>query len=533
MGRIKEIKDTLGSAIEKGKDLVVGGSRQIADVFGNRDVVEQYQADIQVQTGYGSTKDILKTIDIFLNNECVNEGDKVKLLDEVIRKTSSTCVKYRALFYRASLLIKIAESCEEPAYLYVSAIEHLYQAIGEFFQENSESPDNPSVAQKWGRSISDAFKALEKGFAEEIHSATLGWLGSDAGDPKGELAKSFKEFPASKRLDRIDVNEQNCISFSQYLIACSYEKINQIDDARRWFIRSCSSKSPAIQLQAKEGYNRVNNLYIQSFLHMKPEARANVIFFKSLEAMAGFYDPWKAIIPFEMNSIPPGMTYSTNRPIAGALYQIHPCVDTHYVEYEHYDKIIFNEQISDFLRLCQGVGADSVEFEDIEGTRIEEDELSKFAVELNAGTKEEKGGANHQTTQKVNRKTRQTYAAKKTLKLGHIKRLAVPEDLIWADKEGWSDGNDLIKAFRSGVRLVDFNAKFKTSSYQKDHLYSDANLKASYKKMAASVSGSINQSEDTTFTQQESKQWTLHVHFAKRGFAGFIERLLNLFKGDK
>ena len=254
MGRIKEIKDTLGSAIEKGKDLVVGGSRQIADVFGNRDVVEQYQADIQVQTGYGSTKDILKTIDIFLNNECVNEGDKVKLLDEVIRKTSSTCVKYRALFYRASLLIKIAESCEEPAYLYVSAIEHLYQAIGEFFQENSESPDNPSVAQKWGRSISDAFKALEKGFAEEIHSATLGWLGSDAGDPKGELAKSFKEFPASKRLDRIDVNEQNCISFSQYLIACSYEKINQIDDARRWFIRSCSSKSPAIQLQAKVEY---------------------------------------------------------------------------------------------------------------------------------------------------------------------------------------------------------------------------------------------------------------------------------------
>ena len=348
MGAIKEIKDTLGSAIEKGKDLVVGGSRQVVDVFVKKDGVEQYRADIQVQTGYGSTKDLLKTVDVFFNDESLNEAEKVKLLDEVIRKTSSTCVKYRALFYRSLLLIKIAESNGGFDW-YLAAIECLYRAIGENSQENAESPDNPSVARKWGQAISDAFMTLIEKFQEDLHSGTLGLLGSDAGDPKGELAKSFKEFPASTGIGQIDVNEQNCVSFCQYLIAYSFEKINQIDDARRWYIRSYSSKSPAIQLRAKEGYNRVNNLYIQSFIQQNPEARANVIFFKSLEAMAGFYDPWKAIIPFEMNSIPSGMTYSTNRPIAGILYQIHPCLDAHYVEYEHYDKIIFNEQISDFL----------------------------------------------------------------------------------------------------------------------------------------------------------------------------------------
>ena len=81
MGAIKEIKDTLGSAIEKGKDLVVGGSRQVVDVFVKKDGVEQYRADIQVQTGYGSTKDLLKTVDVFFNDESLNEAEKVKLLD--------------------------------------------------------------------------------------------------------------------------------------------------------------------------------------------------------------------------------------------------------------------------------------------------------------------------------------------------------------------------------------------------------------------------------------------------------------------
>jgi hypothetical protein len=52
----------------------------------------------------------------------------------------------------------------------------------------------------------------------------------------------------------------------------------------------------------------------------------------------------------------------------------------------------------------------------------------------------------------------------------------------------------------------------------------------SYEQAAITVSGEINQSEDTTFTKKDGKEWLLHVHFAKRGIAGFIERILRLFR---
>lgn len=528
MSRIKVMKNTVGNVIDRGKDLVKGFSGKAVDVFINREISKKYQSDIQFQTGYGSIKNTLKTLESLYLETALDVKEKIVLLEEALRKTTSECVRYRAKFYQALVIYTSAEvDVDEDRYLY--AIEGFSQAIGESMDDTKHTIENQRVSAKWSQVLEKLFMSAAKEFSEEIHALTGGVLGSDADDPQKELAKSFKESPASA-IGQIDVNEQNCNSFCQYMIAASYERIKQFEDARLWYIRALSSKSPIIRKKAKDGYYRVNPYFLQSFGKKKPDARANIIFFPSLETMSGLYDPYQTIIPFVMDGFPDNLSFSTNRPQAGVLYQIHPCRDCHYVEYEKYDKTIFEEQISDFLRLCQGVGADSIEFEDKERKEIRDDELSRFTTELNIGTEEEKGAVGYKSIDKTSRLSRSTSYSRKTVKLGHLKVFSIPDDLIWAGKEGWTDGNDLIKSFCSGVRLEDFKACFKTSSYQKDHLSSDASLKASYDNIALTASGEINQSEDTTFTQKEAKEWILYVHFAKRGFAGFIARILKLFR---
>lgn len=532
MAGVKIIKDTVGDALQKGIDIIEGGTRQVVGAFAKQDPIKQYKSDILLQTGVGATKNILKTsVDIFENNE-IGDADKIVLLQDVLQKTKSSCVKYRVRFYQSLLSLKIADATGERDF-YLAAIDGFNQAIGEYYQQaDSSNTESDTVARKWGQFFLELLTAIGKEYNEDLHALTGGLMGSDEDDSEKELAKSFKESSAHN-INNIEVNEYICVSFCHFWIAYCYEKVNQAEDARLWYIRALSSKSAIIRNRAKEGYYRMNTVYSQSFIEKSPASRANIILFQSLEAMAGFNDALRIIIPFDIAGIPTGLTFSTDRPRAGVLYQIHPCRDLHYVEYERYDRIIFDEQVSDFLRLCQGVGADSIKFEVLEGQSIENNELSVFASELNIGLKDEKGGAGFKTNSSSNSQSRRSSFSGQTIKLGHLKKLIVPTDLIWEGKEGWREGNDLIKNYRSGIRLTDYTAYFKTSSYQKEHLASEASLKASYSKMALTVSGSINQSEDTTFTRKDKLEWALHVHFAKRGFAGFIERLLRYFKKSK
>ncbi len=543
MSYIKNVKDTLGDVISKGKDIIKGGAGQVADIFGKRDLMKRYDSDILFQTSTGSTREILKTIEAIYNDDDLQIEEKIVLLQKGLLKTRTECVKYRSRFYQALLAQRVADiSHDEEQYLF--AIDGFSQVIGEYDKEIEEEPvEDETVAQKWGRGILKVFEEIGKEIRVDAHTLTMGLLGSDQDDPEKELAKSFKESPSSE-IGTLVINERNCNSFCHFKIAESYERIGNIDDARIWYIRASSSKNTVIKQWAKRGYEKMNPQFIQSFVSKIPSARANILFFQNYESMSGYYDPIHIIVPFEMSGFPSGLTFSTNRPKAGVLYQIHPCLDSYYLEYENYDSIIFKEQISEFLRLCQGVGAEFIEFDVKEGKSIDKEELSSFTGALNVEYKPQtlpmegsevadntmKVGSQFTSSKKSRKQSRVSSLNSKTIELGHLRTRFIPDDLVWAGKEGWEEGTNLIKDYRNGVRLKNYTATFKTSSYQKDHLRSDANLKVSYEQAAITVSGEINQSEDTTFTKKDGKEWLLHVHFAKRGIAGFIERILRLFR---
>jgi hypothetical protein len=409
-------------------------------------------------------------------NKKISEEEMVRSMKEAQRNAHS---RVRGLyhFFMAVILLNKAQNAEEKSRLYNDAMTH--------------------------------FKA-----AAETESLN-------------ELIKLFEKYNLDFSFDGKTITFETISFFVHYKMGNYYEQKNDKWRARAEYIYVMESTDYNYKDYAQDGYRRMTDMLKKEFVDIPVGSRQYILFAQNEDKLAGVYDKENLIRwIFTIDDYPENLSFSTQRPEANRLYILHPCRENFYIAYDNFDEYIFNDKIKEFSYLCRCLGATSIEYESVKGSDINQSSLLNIDAGLGGSYKAFEGDIGVKYGKKQGEQQKVSSRSFLKYKFPPLKtKAAIPDGLVWSQDP---EEKELINMFSQGnleERVWFFNSK----QFSQRNKSVTVDVKTSFGIMMTKVSPHFSWEKDTTFSQQEEKEWKLVVSFKSEDL-GLIDRIKAWFK---
>lgn len=388
----------------------------------------------------------------------------------------------------------------------IRGLYHFFMAV--IYLNKAQNASGEEKVRQYNNAMTSFQKAAEEKVANEL---------------TGLFKNNNLEFP----FEQVAITYETVNHFVHYKMGEIYEHTNDIGRARAEYIYAMSSDDYNYKKDAREGYIRTTNIIKTNFIKISEGARQYVLFAQNIDKLAGVYDD-KSMIRwiFTIDDYPPDLIFSTQRPEANRLYILHPCRGNFYIAYDNYEEYIFNDKIKEFSYLCRCLGATSIEYENIKGTDFNESRMLNIDTGVGGKYKVFEGSVDVKFGQKKSEQHKISSRSFLRYKFPPLKTKAEkPNGLVWAQDP---EEQELINMFQQGgleERVWFFNSK----NYSQRNNSVMVDVKASFASMMVKVSPYFDVQKDTTFSQQEEKEWKLSVNFKPEDL-GLLDRFKSWFK---
>lgn len=257
--------------------------------------------------------------------------------------------------------------------------------------------------------------------------------------------------------------------------------------------------------QIEEEFSMLQSSFSQNFLSLPLQQRKHLVICDELIYLPQSF----RVLPIA--EIPTDVKFPAGHPVSNTLYVCHPYRTDYYIPYESYEIEILRDEIEEFRRIMDHLGAKHIDYSDI----FENGEQSSTQLKRDihgggnyAGQYSVHGSYESEDSSEITRKLRNALEGSEDFLLAG--KPTLPPDTVWySHRKEWQNKCES----RLAGRLVHSEFTISTSSSEMTTESERKKIEADMKILLASVEGGTEGSKSYMLKKEKERTWKVNVEF--------------------
>jgi hypothetical protein len=257
--------------------------------------------------------------------------------------------------------------------------------------------------------------------------------------------------------------------------------------------------------QIEEEFSMLQSSFSQNFLSLPLQQRKHLVICDELIYLPQSF----RVLP--ITEIPTDVKFPAGYPVSNTLYVCHPYRTDYYIPYESYEIEILRDEIEEFRRIMDHLGAKHIDYSDIFENGGQSSAQQKRHIH---------GGGNYAGQYSVHGSYESEGSSEKTRKLRNVLegsedfllagKPTLPPDTVWySHRKEWQNKCES----RLAGRLVHSEFTISTSSSEMTTESERKKIEADLKILLASVEGGTEGSKSYMLKKEKERTWKVNVEF--------------------
>ncbi|SDD32821.1 hypothetical protein SAMN04488104_102442 [Algoriphagus faecimaris] len=492
----------------------------------NFTVDELIIAFIEETTGWGKVDDIIHRISYRkINNSNVFQTQEGNVILGIYYKDSNeyTSISQKFIDIKENVLEKISAIINDFSKIYKDPITELFEEIKLEF-ENGEYNKVLTHIENFKKISSFKWSFSTK----IIHLKTLINIG------KSQIALSLLDIYKESLQDvKNDLDEEN---YNFYLKEFKKIQVEILEESTEDLTKTLNIYKELVNLTSdfEERSNfslkisHIDQKLKNSFFDFPYEKRKIIVLNESTKEI-----PSDSFLVLKNESIPK-INFPVGHPIPNELYIGHPFVKENYIQFSHFEELLFNDRFQEFSFFLQALGAKKIIISNKRGNvsqeNLETQENSNSSVKISKASIELASLENQKEFTTAN--LDQNSLIKETSRVQIFnprKKPYLPESLIWYPHESsWQR----LYSQRMEGHILEHNEIISTTQIQTVSKNEKLKLEKSFNAYATALNLTGTSDNSYSFKEKETIEWSIQVEFAPIEELEALERSENEINFD-
>ena len=257
--------------------------------------------------------------------------------------------------------------------------------------------------------------------------------------------------------------------------------------------------------QIEEEFSMLQSSFSQNFLSLPLQQRKHLVICDELIYLPQSF----RVLPIA--EIPTDVKFPAGHPVSNTLYVCHPYRTDYYIPYESYEIEILRDEIEEFRRIMDHLGAKHIDYSDIFENGEQSSTQQKRDIHGGgnyAGQYSVHGSYESEDSSEITRKLRNALEGSEDFLLAG--KPTLPPDTVWySHRKEWQNKCES----RLAGRLVHSEFTISTSSSEMTTESERKKIEADLKILLASVEGGTEGSKSYMLKKEKERTWKVNVEF--------------------
>lgn len=257
--------------------------------------------------------------------------------------------------------------------------------------------------------------------------------------------------------------------------------------------------------QIEEEFSMLQSSFSQNFLSLPLQQRKHLVICDELIYLPQSF----RVLPIA--EIPTDVKFPAGHPVSNTLYVCHPYRTDYYIPYESYEIEILRDEIEEFRRIMDHLGAKHIDYSDIFENGEQSSAQQKRDIHGGgdyAGQYSVHGSYEPEDSSEITRKLRNALEGSEDFLLAG--KPTLPPDTVWySHRKEWQNKCES----RLAGRLVHSEFTISTSSSEMTTESERKKIEADLKILFASVKGGTEGSKSYMLKKEKERTWKVNVEF--------------------
>jgi len=257
--------------------------------------------------------------------------------------------------------------------------------------------------------------------------------------------------------------------------------------------------------QIEEEFSMLQSSFSQNFLSLPLQQRKHLVICDELIYLPQSF----RVLPIA--EIPTDVKFPAGHPVSNTLYVCHPYRTDYYIPYESYEIEILRDEIEEFRRIMDHLGAKHIDYSDIFENGEQSSTQQKRDIHGGgnyAGQYSVHGSYESEDSSEITRKLRNALEGSEDFLLAG--KPTLPPDTVWySHRKEWQNKCES----RLAGRLVHSEFTISTSSSEMTTESERKKIEADLKILLASVEGGTEGSKSYMLKKEKKRTWKVNVEF--------------------
>ena len=257
--------------------------------------------------------------------------------------------------------------------------------------------------------------------------------------------------------------------------------------------------------QIEEEFSMLQSSFSQNFLSLPLQQRKHLVICDELIYLPQSF----RVLPIA--EIPTDVKFPAGHPVSNTLYVCHPYRTDYYIPYESYEIEILRDEIEEFRRIMDHLGAKHIDYSDIFENGEQSSTQQKRDIHGGgnyAGQYSVHGSYESEDSSEITRKLRNALEGSEDFLLAG--KPTLPPDTVWySHRKEWQNKCES----RLAGRLVHSEFTISTSSSEMMTESERKKIEADLKILLASVEGGTEGSKSYMLKKEKERTWKVNVEF--------------------
>ena len=257
--------------------------------------------------------------------------------------------------------------------------------------------------------------------------------------------------------------------------------------------------------QIEEEFSMLQSSFSQNFLSLPLQQRKHLVICDELIYLPQSF----RVLPIA--EIPTDVKFPAGHPVSNTLYVCHPYRTDYYIPYESYEIEILRDEIEEFRRIMDHLGAKHIDYSDIFENGEQSSTQQKRDIHGGgnyAGQYSVHGSYESEDSSEITKKLRNALEGSEDFLLAG--KPTLPPDTVWySHRKEWQNKCES----RLAGRLVHSEFTISTSSSEMTTESERKKIEADLKILLASVEGGTEGSKSYMLKKEKERTWKVNVEF--------------------
>ena len=257
--------------------------------------------------------------------------------------------------------------------------------------------------------------------------------------------------------------------------------------------------------QIEEEFSMLQSSFSQNFLSLPLQQRKHLVICDELIYLPQSF----RVLPIA--EIPTDVKFPAGHPVSNTLYVCHPYRTDYYIPYESYEIEILRDEIEEFRRIMDHLGAKHIDYSDIFENGEQSSTQQKRDIHGGgdyAGQYSVHGSYESEDSSEITKKLRNALEGSEDFLLAG--KPTLPPDTVWySHRKEWQNKCES----RLAGRLVHSEFTISTSSSEMTTESERKKIEADLKILLASVEGGTEGSKSYMLKKEKKRAWKVNVEF--------------------